>query len=241
MSKMQIHDSEGGIVTPHDEIDDYGDQVKQWALNGVRLVATPGNDLFGIYFRAKSSSEARSEQYYGLIHPSKKQSPLQELVELVQQWSAETGEIIVDEHETMELYQYIADQKAINLELDDGEMSIIKKLADDDDPHAVIMESCEDALGLLIHLGTNYDIVIARGDSVVSEEGYDLTISYDATVSQIEPAEDTVTAWNGHANRISGVSLRGELTEDVSDGEESTTTDSTEKKDDGGFFSFLPF
>jgi hypothetical protein len=105
----------------------------------------------------------------------------------------------------------------------------------------MIMESCEDALGLLIHLGTNYDIVIARGDSVVSEEGYDLTISYDDTVNQIEPADDTVTAWNGYANRISGVSLRGELTEDVSDSEESDEMQSADKKDDGGFLSFLPF
>jgi hypothetical protein len=180
MSTLRIYDTKGNAYSPDGTATGSDEQIKELFYGGVRLaIRSDHRREISLFFRARESRNARTEQFYAVYSVDNSTAPLQDLIsDLTTRIESEWGYTIDESSDEMQVYREL---KRGNTAVpgDSTEQDILAELITSRNSVTVGVSDERNAIGLLSEYLGQYDQA-AVADSTDADvlSTFDLVVSF---------------------------------------------------------------
>ncbi|WP_080510373.1 MSCRAMM family protein [Halorubrum coriense] len=212
MSTLRIYDTKGNAYSPDGTATGSNEQVKELFYGGVRLaIRSDHRREISLFFRARETRNARTEQFYAVYSVDDSSTPLQDLItDLTTRVESEWGYSIDDSSEEMQVYR---DLKRGNTALPGGstEQGILSKLISSRQPVVVGVQDERNAIGLLSEYLDEYDqAAIADSEDADVLSTFDFVVTPNGTRG-ITPLGETEARWESTSRSLRDKHIKQEI------------------------------
>ncbi|OYR64571.1 MSCRAMM family protein [Halorubrum ezzemoulense] len=212
MSTLRIYDSQGNAYSPDGTATGSDEQIEQLFYGGVRLtIRSDHKQQIRLFFRARETRNARTEQFYAVYSVDSSSSPLQDLIrDLTTRVESEWGYTIDESSNGMAVYREV---KRGNLAVpgDSTEQSILSELITSRNPVTVGVSDERNAIGLLDEYFGEYDQA-----AIADSTGEDVLSAFDLVVTPgghrgITPLGETEARWESTSRSLRDQHIKEEI------------------------------
>ncbi|TKX36468.1 hypothetical protein EXE51_09825 [Halorubrum sp. CGM5_25_10-8B] len=212
MSTLRIYDSKGNAYSPDGTATGSDEQIEQLFYGGVRLtIRSDHKQQIRLFFRARETRNARTEQFYAVYSVDSSSSPLQDLIrDLTTRVESEWGYTIDESSNGMAVYREV---KRGNLAVpgDSTEQSILSELITSRNPVTVGVSDERNAIGLLDEYFGEYDQA-----AIADSTGEDVLSAFDLVVTPgghrgITPLGETEARWESTSRSLRDQHIKEEI------------------------------
>ncbi|WP_080510194.1 carboxypeptidase-like regulatory domain-containing protein [Halorubrum distributum] len=213
MPKLRIYDTKGNAYSPDGTGTGSDERIKELFYGGVRLaVRSDHRQEISLFFRARETRNARTEQFYAVYSVDDSPTPLQDLItDLTTRVESEWGYTIDESSEEMQVYREL---KHGNTALPGGntEQDILSKLVASRNPVTVGVSDERNAIGLLSEYLGEYDQA-----AIADSTDGDVLSTFDFVVTPgeyrgITPLGETEGRWESTSRSLRDKHIKQEIT-----------------------------
>ncbi|QUO48666.1 MULTISPECIES: carboxypeptidase-like regulatory domain-containing protein [Halorubrum] len=212
MSTLRIYDTKGNAYSPDGTATGSNEQIKELFYGGVRLaIRSDHRQEISLFFRARESRNARTEQFYAVYSVDNSAAPLQDLIsDLTTRIESEWGYTIDESSDEMQVYREL---KRGNTAVpgDSTEQDILAELITSRSSVTVGVSDERNAIGLLSEYLGQYDQA-AVADSMDA----DVLSTFDLVVTPgdhrgITPLGATEERWESTSRSLRDKHIKQEI------------------------------
>ena len=213
MSKLNIYDTKGNAYSPDGTATGTKEEIKDLFYAGVRLaIRSDHRQELTLFFRARETSNARTEQFYAVYSLDGSSAPLQDLLaDLTARVESEWGYTIDDSSEEMAVFRHLK-RNDTTLPGDSADRDILAELISSRNGATVGVSDERNAIGLLSEYIGDYDqAAIADSTDADTLSTFDLVVT-PGRHRGITPLGATEGRWESTANSLRDRHIKQEIT-----------------------------
>ena len=212
MSTLRIYDTKGNAYSPDGTATGSNEQIKELFYGGVRLaIRSDHRQEISLFFRARESRNARTEQFYAVYSVDNSAAPLQDLIsDLTTRIESEWGYTIDESSDEMQVYREL---KRGNTAVpgDSTEQDILAELISSRNSVTVGVSDERNAIGLLSEYLGQYDQA-----AVADSTDADVLSTFDLVVTPgdhrgITPLGATEERWESTSRSLRDKHIKQEI------------------------------
>ena len=212
MSTLRIYDTKGNAYSPDGTATGSDEQIKELFYGGVRLaIRSDHRREISLFFRARESRNARTEQFYAVYSVDNSTAPLQDLIsDLTTRIESEWGYTIDESSDEMQVYREL---KRGNTAVpgDSTEQDILAELITSRNSVTVGVSDERNAIGLLSEYLGQYDQA-----AVADSTDADVLSTFDLVVTPgghrgITPLGETEARWKSTSRSLRDKHIKQEI------------------------------
>jgi hypothetical protein len=212
MSTLRIYDTKGNAYSPDGTATGSNEQIKELFYGGVRLaIRSDHRKEISLFFRARESRNARTEQFYAVYSVDNSAAPLQDLIsDLTTRIESEWGYTIDESSDEMQVYREL---KRGNTAVpgDSTEQDILAELITSRNSVTVGVSDERNAIGLLSEYIGQYDQA-----AVADSTDADVLSTFDLVVTPgdhrgITPLGATEERWESTSRSLRDKHIKQEI------------------------------
>jgi hypothetical protein len=212
MSTLRIYDTKGNAYSPDGTATGSDEEIKELFYGGVRLaIRSDHRQEISLFFRARETRNARTEQFYAVYSVDNSSAPLQDLIsDLTTRIESEWGYTIDDSSEEMQVYREL---KRGNTAVpgDSTERDILSELIGSRNPVTVGVADERNALGLLgEYLGEYDQAAVADSTDADVLSTFDLVVT-PGSYRGITPLGETEARWESTSRSLRDKHIKQEI------------------------------
>ncbi|GAA0547241.1 carboxypeptidase-like regulatory domain-containing protein [Halorubrum ejinorense] len=213
MSTLRIYDTKGNAYSPDGTATGTNEQIKDLFYGGVRLaIRSDHRQELSLFFRARETRNARTEQFYAVYSVDNSTAPLRDLIDdLTTRIESEWGYTIDDSSDEMKVYREL---KRGNTALpgDSQEQDVLSELVASRSSVTVGVSDERNAIGLLSeYLGEFDQAAIADSTDADVLSTFDLVVTPGGHRG-ITPLAETEARWESTAGSLRDKHIKQEIT-----------------------------
>lgn len=212
MSTLRIYDTKGNAYSPDGTATGSDEQIKELFYGGVRLaVRSDHRQEISLFFRARETRNARTEQFYAVYSVDDSASPLQDLItDLTTRIESEWGYTIDESSEEMQVYRELK-RGNTSVPGDSTEQDILSELVGSRNSVTVGVSDERNALGLLAQYLGEYDKA-----AIADSTDADVLSTFDLVVTPgghrgITPLGETEARWESTSRSLRDKHIKQEV------------------------------
>lgn len=213
MSTLRIYDTKGNAYSPDGTATGTNEQIKELFYGGVRLaIRSDHRQEISLFFRARETQNARTEQFYAVYSVDNSAAPLRDLIDdLTTRIESEWGYTIDDSSEEMQVYRELKRGNTASPG-DSTEQDILSELISSRNPVTVGVSDERNAIGLLSeHLGEYDKAAIADSTDADVLSTFDLVVT-PGSYRGITPLGETEGRWESTSRSLRDKHIKQEIT-----------------------------
>lgn len=213
MSTLRVYDTKGNAYSPDGTTSGTNEQIKELFYGGVRLaIRSDHRQEISLFFRARESRNARTEQFYAVYSADNSTAPLQDLIsDLTTRIESEWGYTIDESSDEMQVYREVK-RRNTAVPGDSTEQDILAELITSQSLVTVGVSDERNAIGLLSEYLGQYDQA-----AVADSTDADVLSMFDLVVTPgdyrgITPLGETEARWESTSRSLRDKHIKQEIT-----------------------------
>lgn len=212
MPTLRIYDTKGNAYSPDGTASGTNEQIKELFYGGVRLVVrSDRRQEISLFFRARKSRNARTEQFYAVYSADNSRAPLQDLIsDLTTRIESEWGYTIDESSDEMQVYREVK-RRNTAVPGDSTEQDVLAELITSQSSVTVGVSDERNAIGLLSEYLGQYDQA-----AVADSTDADVLSTFDLVVTPgdyhgITPLGETEARWESTSRSLRDKHIKQEI------------------------------
>ena len=212
MSTLRIYDTKGNAYSPDGTATGTKREIKDLFYGGVRLgIRSDHRREISLFFRARETSNARTEQFYAVYSVDDSATPIQDFItELTARIESEWEYTIDESSEEMRVYRELKHGN-VTMPGDETEQEILSELIASHEAVTVGVSDERNAIGLISEYLGQYDRA-----AIADSTDADILSTFDFVVTPgehrgIKPLGSTEARWESTANSLRDRQIKQEI------------------------------